>query len=229
MKTRTIEAKTGFSGTPAEILARQIMSTDVIWVKPDLPVHEIASLLARLHISAVPVLDNGKIVGIVSEADIIRREELGTIRTDRRNAQDGPRAADVMTRDVVTIGPDTPLREIARLMQSKNIRRLPVVDGRHLAGIVSRADIVRTLAARPDAPHAPLTSDDDILRLAVIDALMRFPGASPWLTSVTVARGVVELDGLVEDETALIPSREAAANLPEVAELHDRRTVLQPY
>lgn len=230
MKAQTIKNKTKpHSGARADILARQIMTTDVIWVAPDQPVHEIAALMSRLHISAVPVLQSNRVVGIVSEGDLIQREELGTAADNAPETQDGRFAEDVMTRDVITVEPGTPLSDIASLMQTRHIKRLPVVDNQNLVGIVSRADIIRVLAARPDDPHAPLSSDDDILRLAVMDALMSYPGASPWLSSVRVSDGIVELDGLVEDENALAPSRKAAASLPDIVELRDKRTVLQPY
>jgi CBS domain-containing protein len=214
------------------------MTIDVVWVNPSERVHEIALLMSEKHISAVPVIDNGRLVGIVSEGDLIQREELGTATSlsgrKRRGANaayakaHGMIASDVMTRRAITVAEDAPLADIARIMQTKRIKRVPVMRDERLVGIVSRSNIVQTLAARARG-HEPLDSDDDVIRLKVIEKLMDMPGTSVWLTTVNVSNRTVELRGTVEDQTALEPSRVAIEHIPNVAEVKDHRSILQPY
>src|SRR6185312_3697543 len=125
---------------------------------------------------------------------------------------------------------DTPLADIAEIMQTKHIKRVPVTRDAKLVGIVSRSNIVQTLARRPyDTHDEPTDNDDDIIRFKVIDTLMGMPGTSPWLTIVDVLNGVVELSGSVEDETTLDPSRVAIEHIAHVVEVKDRRSIPQPY
>ena len=215
------------------------MTRDVVWVDPSKTVQEIARLMSQKHISAVPVVDNNKIVGLVSEGDLIQREELGTAttlpgqKTRGANADyaksHGMYASDVMTRNVITVSEDVLLAEIAEIMQTKQIKRVPVTRDGKLVGIVSRPNIVQTLATRPHGAHDPMDSDDDIIRFKVMDTLMGMPGTSPWLTIVDVSNRVVELSGEVEDETTLEPSRVAIEHITHVVEVKDRRSIPQPY
>jgi CBS domain-containing protein len=215
------------------------MTTDVVCVSPSKSVQEIATLMSKRHVSAVPVVDNNAIIGIVSEGDLIQREELGTAttllgqRTQGANANyaksHGLYASDVMSRNVIAVSEDAPLGEIVETMQTKQIKRLPVVRDTKLVGIVSRSDIVQALAKRPYGAHEPMDSDDDIIRFKVIEALMDIRGTSPWLSTVNVSNRIVELSGVVEDETALEPSRAAIANIAHVVEVKDHRSVVQSY
>ncbi len=154
--------------------ASDIMSTPVISVAPDTPVKDIAALLFEKRISGVPVLDEGRLVGLVSEGDLLRRHEIGTERAKRGGSwwlrmfgadqtpaeyvkAHGRRAQDVMTREVLTIMPDTPVAEIATLLESRGIKRLPVMRDGQLVGIVSRANLVQAAcrhASRRGARHA---------------------------------------------------------------------------
>jgi CBS domain-containing protein len=216
------------------------MTTDVVCVSPSKSVQEIATLMSKRHISAVPVIDNNKIIGLVSEGDLIQREELGTAtslsgqKTRGANADyaksHGRYASDVMTRNVITVSEDTPLADIAEIMQTKHIKRVPVTRDAKLVGIVSRSNIVQTLARRPhDAHDEPTDNDDDIIRFKVIDTLMGMPGTSPWLTIVKVSNGVVTLSGTVQDETTKEPSRVAIEHIAHVIAVEDHRGILQPY
>jgi CBS domain-containing protein len=153
-------------GAPTQ--ARDVMTTRVITVGPDTPVRDVARLLLDNAISAVPVVDNdGVPVGMVSEGDLIGRgEEERVARRDwwlalvsgrqppdadwqaRLQARDRA-ARDIMSAPVVTVTEQTDLREIARLLAAHRIKRVPVLRDGRLVGIVSRADLVRALAAAP--------------------------------------------------------------------------------
>jgi CBS domain-containing protein len=115
--------------------AGEIMTRDVVTARPDLPTEELAALLAFHTVSGMPVLDEaGTVVGIVSEADVIGKR--------------GATVGEIMTLDVVVVGQGTPIEQIAALMAEKKIKRVPVIADGALVGMVSRADIVRALAAR---------------------------------------------------------------------------------
>jgi len=208
--------------TNSTIRAKDIMTTTVITVQPGTTVRQIALLLGEKHISAVPVVDHGSLVGIVSEGDLI--QELGTEtesapwpgtsgKPEAVNAKyakwHGKRASDVMTRNVITVFENTSLPEIARTLEAKHIKRVPVMRGAKLTGLVSRSDIVRALAARPEGSPGPVSSDDDM--------------------TVTVSNGIVELDGSVEEEATREPSRVAVEHISYVVEVKDHRNILQPY
>jgi CBS domain-containing protein len=150
------------------MIARDVMTCDVVSVTSDTPVRKIASLLVKNRISAVPVVDSsGAPIGIVSEGDLIGRKE-----TEREARQDWwlttlaegeavnpeflaslilnyPTARDVMSAPVITVGEETSLAEIARLLTTHRIKRVPVVRDGHIVGIVSRADLVRALVVAP--------------------------------------------------------------------------------
>lgn len=116
-------------------VAKDIMTQDVVTVSPDTRLRDVAKILAEKRISGVPVVDAGKVVGVCSEADILKAGNM-----DRT-------AAEVMATDVISVEPDTSVTEIARLMSDHGIKRVPVVDSSgNLVGIVSRADIVRAMA-----------------------------------------------------------------------------------
>jgi CBS domain-containing protein len=219
--------------TNATIVAKDIMTTDIVTVGPDTTVRRIAQLLSEKHISAVPVLDRGSLLGIVSEGDLIERQELGTAPGPAVHADDlrshGMCAGDVMTRTVVTVCEDASLAEIAKTLLAEGIKRVIVMRGSKLVGLVSRSDIVRALAARPAGAAGPMSSDDDMIRYRVIETLVNMPGTSPWAMTVTVSDGVVELGGSIEDEAAREPSRVAIETIPYVVEARDHRALVQPY
>lgn len=212
--------------------ARDVMSKWVIAVPLEASVFEAAELLVDAEVSAAPVVDrHGKMVGIVSEADLLRRAEIETIEhkswllrllaDDTQTARDyvrshSRRVVDVMTRDVVTASEDASLNKLAELMHAHNIKRIPIVRDGVVVGIVGRRDLLEALlAAEPQAEAACAVSDGE-LRQAVSDALDKQAWTSPWPTNVIVNDGVVHLWGFVSGEPIRQAYRVAAENVPGV-------------
>lgn len=226
------------ASNPATIRAKDVLVVDlieapVISVGPGTTVREVAWLLTKKKISGVPVVDNGEVVGIVTEGDLIRRHELGRTAGVAEHSEDmnadyskayGIYARDIMTRNVITVAEDTPLPNIIEIMLSENIRRVLVARQGKLLGVISRSDIVRVLAARPENAGHPMSDDDDILRFKIIEVLMEIPGINPWHMTVTVSKGVVEVCGRVDDEAVRESSRVAIETLPYVRGVIDKRS-----
>jgi CBS domain-containing protein len=220
--------------------ARDIMTSKVITVTPATLVSEIARLLFERRISALPVLDGDRLVGIVSEADLLHRYEIGTdcaagadpwwirlfsgdhspeeyVRSHAR------RARDIMTPDVASVAPDTPLAEIATLLEKRRIKRVPVLDGRRLVGIVSRSDLVRALASasRSATQSGPL--NDEAIRFMLLAELRRQAWWREELSNVTVDEGVVNFAGAIQFENERVAARVAAETVPGVRGVVDQR------
>ena len=189
-----------------------IMTREVISVGPETPVREVAQTMLERRISGVPVVDaERRILGIVSEGDLIRRPEIETDRlgrgwlnifvSDEERARDfvkshGRRAREVMTQPAICVAPETPLAEAVRLMERHHIKRLAVVEEDRLAGLVTRADMVRALVRQQPAP--PHVQSDKELRERV-EALLRSEGwAASAYVSVEVEGGAVQLWGTVD-------------------------------
>lgn len=225
--------------------ATDVMTRDVVAVTPDTPVEEVARQMIARGVSAVPVVDaEGHVLGIVSEGDLLRRPELGTERQpswwlrllgmpEERAAEyvrtHGRHARDVMTREVVTVEEDTPIEEIADLLESHRIKRVPVVRDGRLVGIVSRADIVRALATRAlaAAREGMPTVDDATLRRAIERALGE-AGVRHEFVSVLVENGVACLWGVVDSPEEREAARVAAENVPGVRAVQTRLAILPP-
>lgn len=224
--------------------AKDIMTTNVVTVTPDTRVERIAKLLLRRRISGVPVVDaDGRVVGIVSEDDLIRRPESGTERprswwldlltgNEDRAAEyaktHGTHAEEVMTRNPVTVREDTPVGDIAQLLERRRIKRVPVLRGRELVGIVSRANLLQGLAAQKQAAPAP-SADDRSIRARVCEVLKH----EEWLThgafNVIVTEGVVEIWGWVDSEPERKALKVAIENVPGVRKLEDHLGSVPPY
>lgn len=201
-----------------------IMTTDVVSVQPDATVQEIAGVLLKHRISAVPVTGSeGQVVGIVSEGDLMRRSEIETAARhswwlaevlspgeDPTNyiKTHGRKAADVMTRKVISVTADVPLREVAGLLERHHIKRVPVVRDGKLAGIISRANILQALAAQSAQSVAEVASDDQDIRENVLKELSKISGMDAPRLNVIVANGNVQLWGIVD-----APAKKKAAQI----------------
>lgn len=214
--------------------ARDLMTPDVITVPPGTPVIAIARLLADRGISAVPVVDaGGTLRGIVTEADLIRRlageverpaSWLATLFSnaaqdaDRYARTHGMTAGDIMTEGAISVDPDTLAGEIAQLMETRNIRRVLVVQDGRLRGLVSRADLLRALVA-PTQEGGALS--DDRIRRAVLAAMKREPWADTFYTLVDVQDGIVEFHGFSRSNAVQRGLRVLAENVPGVKGVKD--------
>ncbi len=219
------------------MLAIDIMTPSVITAAPDTPIAEVIRLMLSHHVSAIPILDRDTLVGMVSEGDLVRRAELGTEHgpsywhvlthsTAQLAAEyvhtHGRTAKAVMTAPAITVADSATLAEIADLMETRHIKRVPVLRERKLLGIVSRADLLRALAAHIALPGAV---DDRRIRDAVLAELRAQPwGGSPTGTTVIVEDGVVHLWGTVESDAerqARVVAAEATAGVRRVEDHMD--------
>jgi CBS domain-containing protein len=223
--------------------AADVMVSPVITVGPDATVQDVADILNRNRISAVPVLSQqGKILGIVSEGDLLRRVESGTERhrswwlallTSKFKLGDeyvkahSHKVTDVMTSSVLTVSPDTPLGDIASVLEKNGIKRVPVVTDGKLVGIVSRANLVQAIATIGKTIKTQDAVSDAALREKVIRQLDSLPLAWPALINVIVNDGNIELWGIVESESEKQVARVAAETAPGVGAVIDHLMISQ--
>jgi CBS domain-containing protein len=216
--------------------ATDVMVSSVITVGVNASIGEVAAVLLKNNISGTPVVgEKGELVGIVSEGDLMRRPETGTskrpswwlewISSERDLATEyikshSRKVADVMTRDVITAKPDTPLGDIAAMLERNRIKRIPIVEGGKIVGIVSRANILQALASATKKLSTLVNADDSELRKKVAARL----GAEPWrptMLSVTVQDGTVDLWGLVRSDEEKKAARLTAELTPGVRAVVD--------
>jgi CBS-domain-containing membrane protein len=191
--------------------------------------------MLQRHVSGLPVTDAaGKLVGIVSEGDFIRRSEIGTQRKRGRFLrfilgpgqaatdfvqEHGRKVAEIMTTTPLTITEDTELEKIVDLMEKNNVKRLPVIRGDQIVGIVSRANLLQAVASLARQIPDP-TADDDHIRNRVIDALAKNDWC-PFGLSVIVRDGIVHLSGVITEERSRQAAIVAAENVAGVNKVHD--------
>ncbi|MGA0593871.1 CBS domain-containing protein [Enterovirga sp. CN4-39] len=215
--------------------ARDVMTSNVVTVTPGTTVREAAARLIEHRISAAPVVNEaGKLVGIVSEGDLLHRVEIGTERrrswwlqllaSERLLAAEyvkshGSKVEEVMTRTVVTADPETPLQEVAMLMERNAIKRVPIVKDGKLLGIVSRANLVQAIATQGIEQES--ARSDELIREELMKHLSTQPWAHTALLNATVSRGVVSLWGFCSSTTEREAVRVAAERIPGVKAVED--------
>ncbi len=226
--------------------AKDVMTTEVITVDPDTSVQALAALLSERGISGVPVVDaDNRVVGIVSEGDLLHRVEnetdrrpearagrrrswwLDRIAADRELARDyvkshGRVVRDIMTRDVVSVSDTTELADIAILLETERIKRVPVVRDGHLVGIVSRANLVRALATTKSAPAAGADPDDRAIGDQLLAELRRMNWVNISSADIIVRDRIVHL-WFSEDQPReeRLTFRVAAENIPGVLRVEE--------
>ena len=199
--------------------------------------------MLQRHVSGLPVIDKeGRLIGIVTEGDFLRRAELGTQRRRARwleflvgpgkLAQDyadshARKVHEIMTPDPVTITEDASLEAIVRLMEKRQIKRLPVIRGQHVVGIVSRANLVHALASVAREAK-PARQSDESIRAQLLAELGKQPWASAALINPIVRDGVVELWGSITDERERRALVVAAENVPGVRAVRDHLAWIDP-
>ncbi|MFW6077103.1 MAG: CBS domain-containing protein, partial [Hyphomicrobiales bacterium] len=219
--------------------AKDIMTRNVITVTEDHSVSDVAKALLENRISAVPVVDaSGGLLGIVSEGDLMHRTEAGTGRrrswwlsllTDANSSaaqfvkEHSRRVSDVMTRHVITAGPEMPVAEVAELLDSKGIKRVPIVDNGKVVGIVSRANLLQAITRQAEAGKGEAAEDSEI-RHRILARLKEEPWSPAWL-NVRVEGGVVELWGATSSEAQKKAAHVAAEVTPGVVRVEDNVVV----
>ena len=212
--------------------AADVMVNDVITLRPDDTVQKAAKVLLDHRISGAPVIDaEGRLVGMLSEGDLMRRSEIGTERRQswwlkllslpEIEARDFVKAhavkvADVMTRQVVTATQSHTLGELASLLEKHGIKRVPVVQDKRVIGIVSRANLLQAFARASAEPARETTGDDQATRERIVEQIRALPWGMPWLLTVTGQDGVAELWGPVHSEEQRQALRVAAGSVPGV-------------
>lgn len=217
--------------------AADLMTSFVVTVRPDATIEYAAQLMLQYRISGLPVTDSdGALLGIITESDLLRRAETGTEKRHvrwvslligpGRLAQEyahthGRRVGDVMTERVFTATPQTSLSDLVALMETKRVKRLPIIDQGRLVGIVSRADVMAALVGLLAEKPVGTPSDAEI-RDQIIAEVDRQPWGPRDSLDVLVTNGVVVLKGTITDERERAALRVAAENVPGVKAVHDR-------
>ncbi|MFZ5712354.1 MAG: CBS domain-containing protein [Bradyrhizobium sp.] len=223
--------------------AHQIMTRDVITVGPRASVVDAATIMLRGGVSGLPVVDEqNRLVGVISEGDFLRRSEIGTghkrprllevlagpVRLARDFVQEhGTEVQNVMTHEVVSVSEDAPLEEVVHRMERNAVKRLPVMRGGSLVGIITRTNILRAIAGLAREIPDP-TADDDHIRVRIA----RTVNAATWRPlgfQVSVHDGVVHLHGVVASEEARQATIVAAKGTSGVKKIYDEMGYLDPY
>lgn len=224
------------------MLATDIMSTPVIWVPTWQPVTDIAALLRDRRIGGVPVLDGDRLVGMVTESDLIHRYEIGTDQVAERASwwrrarrpsasvrtyvkTHGRTARYVMSTGVQVVDAAAPLAEVANVLDSRHVGRVPVLQDGRMVGIIARADLIRALAGQPAPGLDAATLDDESIRQRLLQELSGQPWWSRHWQNVYVEDGVVILKGVVGSDAERVGARVAAENLMGVRAVQDDRIV----
>ena len=218
--------------------ASEVMATNVVTAHPHTTVKEIAELMVKHRISGVPVVDaGGKLVGILSETDLLHRAETGTekrrkwwlgafVDSDRLAreyaASHAHKAADIMTTTVITVDANTDLGDVADLLERKSLKRVPVLRDGKLIGMITRGDLVRAFVARQSAAAAAVPSDDKALLEAVHERMRREAWLDTSLINVIVVRGAAELSGFAGSADQRRALRLLVEDTPGITRVDDR-------
>ncbi len=223
--------------------AEDVMTRDVISIAPDATVLQAARLMLQHHISGLPVVDkDGKLVGVLSEGDFLRRRETRTEHKRSRwleflmgpgriaaeySHSHGSKVAEVMTTEVQTVDELTALEDIVELMERKRIKRVPVVCGDQLVGIVTRSNLMHAMVSMARVAQ-PAAKDDVSIRDGLLAEFQKEIWAPAAMTNVVVRDGVVELWGVIVDERQREAMKVAAENIPGVKMVIDHLVWVEP-
>jgi CBS domain-containing protein len=221
-----------------------IMTQPVVSVEPETTIAEAAQLLLQHRISGLPVVDpNGTVVGVVTEGDLLRRAETGTERhharwlefliAPGRLAQEYAHAnarkvGEVMSPDVVAVAPGDSLDEVVRLMERRQVKRLPVIAAGRLVGIVSRANLVRAMLDNLPKPAGNELVGDAEIRERILAEIARQPWGPRASVDVNVKAGTVELYGSITDDRERTALQVLAEKMPGVKAVRDHLVWVEP-
>ena len=224
--------------------ARDVMTTPVLSISSKAKIGEAVALMLKSRLSGLPVVDERhRLVGILSEGDLLRRAELGTERRRARwieaflmpghSASDyvhthGRVIEEVMTREPITVTETTPLGKIVSLMERNHIKRVPVLREGVIAGIITRADLLRALAARANM-REPASPDDQRIRDAIEADLKSQSWAPGSSVRIDVKDGVVDLSGIILNDRFRDAIRVCAENTPGVKAVRDGLVFVEPF
>jgi CBS domain-containing protein len=220
-----------------------VMTREVVSIAPEASVMEAVRLMLQHKVSGLPVIDAaGRLQGVVTEGDFLRRVETGTERKRSRFVEfllgpgrlaedyvhaSGRKVDEVMTPEPRTVGEDEPLEKVVHLMERYRVKRLPVLRGDKVVGIVTRQNLMRALASLALAAH-PVAADDATIRERLLAELKRQSWAPVGLIDVVVKDGVVKLSGALTDERERQAIRVAAENIPGVKKVEDHLIWIEP-
>jgi len=223
--------------------AEDVMTRDVISIAPDATVLQAARLMLQHHISGLPVVDkDGKLVGVLSEGDFLRRRETRTEHKRSRwleflmgpgriaaeySHSHGSKVAEVMTTEVQTVDEVTALEDIVDLMERKRIKRVPVLCGGQLVGIVTRSNLMHAMVSMARVAQ-PSAKDDVTIREKLLAEFQKEIWAPAAMTNVVVRDGVVELWGVIVDERQREAMKVAAENITGVKSVIDHLVWVEP-
>ena len=223
--------------------AKDVMTSTVISVQPGATILQAARQMLQHHISGLPVIDNsGDIVGILSEGDFLRRREAGTQRRRSRWLEflmgpgklaveyahsHGSKVSEVMTTDVHTVTEDTDLEDIVEIMERRRIKRVPVMCGKKVVGMVTRSNLMHAMVslARTEPRSA---KNDAAIRETLLAEMQKESWAPVAMVNVVVRDGVVELWGVIIDDRQREALKIAAENIPGVRAVKDHMVWLEP-
>jgi CBS domain-containing protein len=223
--------------------AADVMTPRVVAVDPEATIAEAADLMLRTGVSGLLVIDNnGALVGIVTEGDLLRRAELGTQRIRPRwlaffnpgklaeeyARSHGRNVREVMTVEVETVAEDTHVSKIVKIMTKGHIKRLPVLRDGKVVGIVSRADLMRALCGVAETACL-LDPDDSAIRTRILAAVESESWAPTALLNPQVTKGEVDLWGTITDERERAGLRALVENVPGVRTVRDHLVWCNPY
>jgi CBS domain-containing protein len=215
--------------------AADVMVRLLVTVAPDAHLSHAINLMIKHRVGGLPVVDaDGKLVGMLSEGDLLHRAETGTgrhrprwlemLRSPGQLAQDyvhehGRVVSELMSTPVVSVSPDTPIEQVIRLMEKKRIKRVPVLRDGRLDGMVSRANLMQVLLrVAPDLPPS-LRSDEEV-RAALWQQIADCGWIAPGALNIVVSDGVVQFHGIMSDLRQQDALRVLAENTPGVREVH---------
>ncbi|HTL63816.1 MAG TPA: CBS domain-containing protein [Pseudolabrys sp.] len=223
--------------------ARDVMTSTVISVQPNATILQAARQMLQHHISGLPVIDHdGGLVGILSEGDFLRRQETSTERRRSRwleflmgpgrlaveySHSHGSKVAEVMTTDVHTVTEDTSLEDIVDLMERRRIKRVPVMRGKKVVGMVTRSNLMHAMVSLARAEPKPAKGDAAI-RETLLAEMQKESWAPAAMVNVVVRDGVVELWGVIIDERQREALKIAAENIPGVRAVKDHMVWVEP-